>query len=445
MQEPSLRHSYVQLNRSFVHLVQYGCSENLVRSSTVSPNSSQINITPSATHNTTPKAATTTTNQLAASTTTTTITTRSILGSSNNSSLLDNNSKADRGNHDTISGEFASGAAAKSHQQHSSRRNMSFGKKTVIIFIPGNPGVLGVYHDFLRAIFRIVDSGSACENKNPDERPTVLAISHNNFDHPDHVEYKAEKRICIEENELNFVEKAIAKKHYNQPHHIELQVLNKLIILKRVLKVDLTDCKLVFIGHSIGCYVILRLLQDRSISGTHAGSILIHPALENLALTEKGQFFDRLFNYKFDLIMRSAAFVLDRLLPKKVKLMLTKWICSSDFVQGSSDIVVESCMQLVCQKTLAAIIEMSKSEFAFVKSINHESLIKPHVAKLKLIYAIDDHWVNTENRRELSEHYPELYMEEKPTKHAFIMDPQTVMDYAVKVGIFLQDCIESTD
>lgn len=428
MQEPILRHSYVQLNGSFVHLLQYGCGENLVRSSTVSPNTSHINTTSSATSSN----KTTT-----ASTTKPATTARSILGSSNNSSIF-NNAQNNKSNN--VTNDCANGAGSGSTKTHL-HQTKAFTRE-LIIFIPGNPGVLGVYHDFLMSVFRIINSSSTSENKNPNERPTILAIGHNNFDHPDHVQYKTEERICIKENELNFVERAVAEKYYDEPHHIELQVLNKLIILKKVLKCNLNDCKLIFIGHSIGCYVILRLIQDRLISTNHGGSILIHPALENLALTEKGQYFDRLFGYNIDLLMRSVAYILDQSLPKPIKLALVKWFCPRDFVQGSSDIVIESCMQLVCQKTLKAVIQMSKSEFALVKNLNHESLVKPHVEKLKLIYAIDDHWVNTDNRRLLKELYPDLYMEEQSTKHAFVMDTQTVMDYAVKVGMLLQDFID---
>lgn len=387
MHDPVLRHSYVQINNSLVHLLQYGSGDRLIRT----PIHDSLNLTKSSSS------------------------TRSI-GSDNVTINGDNNNTSDAA--------------------------VFTAPKKLIIFIPGNPGVLGMYHDFLVSLFRMISSSSS---KKHNDDATILAIGHNNFDHPDYTHFKTDERICVDEKDLNFVERAIGEKYDGEPHHIELQVLNKLIILKRLLNIDIKSCKIMFIGHSVGCYIILKLLQDKTINSTHEGSVLIHPALENLALTEKGSFFSRAFTFKLDILMQYVAYILDNLLPKSVKLTITKWFCPAEFVQTSSDIVLESVQQLVCQKTLCALIQMAKSELALVRNMNSELLIKPYANKLKLIYAINDHWVNADNRRLLKDSYPELYIEEQSTLHAFIMEPQTVMDYAVKVGMFIQDFIDNID
>lgn len=392
MHNPTVRHSHVSINNSFVHLVQYGGTERLLKSTTIyDPNDSQ-KLSSEQTRN----------NQNGNSTD------RSYTDSSGSNTNLENGST-----------------------------------KKLIIFLPGNPGILGIYHDFLVALYRSIctrpQSGEA------DEQPTILAISHNNFDHPDYVDYKSDSRVCVEENDLNFVERSVAQAHSSDPHHIELQVMNKIIILKRLLNINIDDCRLIFIGHSISCYIILRLLQDRVISNAHEGTVMIHPALDNLALTEKGSKFDWMFGYKMDLLLRTAALLVEKLLPKSAKLAIAKWLCEPDFVKSSSDIVLDSVVQLSCSKTLNALIQMAKSEFALIKDINPDLLIKPHATKLKMIYAINDHWVNPKSRISLRELYPNLYMEEQSTKHAFIMEPKTVMDYAVKVGVFVQDFLDNID
>ena len=390
MQEPNIRHSYVKINNSFVHLQQYGHGESLLKTTGL-PNTGHNDTQP-------------------------TLTPYELSFGSANSTISNTNS-----------GDFSSSTLIN--------RGNSIRKK-IIIFIPGNPGQIGFYHDFLSALYKTINRPS---NKSGNQF-TILAIGHNNFDHPDSCDYRAEERICIEENDLNFVEKSTAANR--EPHHVELQVLNKLIILKKLLKVSLENCHVIFIGHSIGCYIILRMLQDRAIGSVHGGSILIHPALENLALTAKGSTITRYFYYKLDLVIRSIAFMMDTILPKAAKLFITKWLCEPDFVQTSSDMVIESVAQVIDSNNLTALIQMAKSEFATVKNIDHELLIRPHVAKLRLIYALDDHWVNTENLKELREQYADLFIEEQPNKHAFVMDPTTVMDYAVRVGIFIHDFIE---
>lgn len=311
--------------------------------------------------------------------------------------------------------------------------------KKLVIFLPGNPGLLGAYHDYL-----VLLSKTICRRAgSSDNDPILLAISHNNFDHPDdnfeHI--KADERITIEESDMNFIEQSIAKSH--EPNDVELQVLNKLIILKRLLKYNLEDCQLVFVGHSIGCYVILRLLQDGLVASAHHGSIMIHPALENLAQTEKGSYFARLFTLKMDYLLQSMAYLAEVLLPKSIRLLITKrFVCSPELAEASSQTVIESLAQLCCSNALKAMIEMAKSEFASIKNIDHNLLIKPHLDRLRLIYAEKDHWVNAQSRKDLLKVYPSLYIEEHPTMHAFIMEPKTVMDYAVKVGIFIQEFID---
>lgn len=308
-------------------------------------------------------------------------------------------------------------------------------RNRLIIFIPGNPGVLGVYHDFLVRILNL----RPCNNDNS-RKTRIIAIGHNNFDHPDHVDYRAEERICIEETELNFVEREISHKY--DPHHIELQVINKIVILHRILKLY-QNHELYFVGHSIGCYIILRLLQDRQISSIHNGSIFLNPALENLALTPKGTTINRIFSLKLDLLMHSVAYVIDNLLPKQLKLSLTKLLCSDEFVKGSSVMVIESVMQLACQKTLSALIKMAKSELAVVKDINEDSLIKPHVDKLELVFAEKDHWVNETFRIKLCNRYKLRGVTVVPALHAFVMDHHDSMEYAnivsERLNLFMKD------
>lgn len=321
-----------------------------------------------------------------------------------------------------------------------SRLNLSFSNKKVVIFVPGNPGFLGIYHDFLSQLY--------CKLRefNRKSQPLIIAIGHNNFDHPDEVTYKADERISVDPADLNFVERSIASTYLNEPHHIELQVLNKLIILKKLLKIDLEDAKLLFVGHSIGAYVILRLLQDRSIASAHEGSVLIHPALENLAMTEKGSYINRLFSYRLDLlVIHPIVLCMEKLLTKSMKLALTRWFCPKEFLEGSSEIVVESASQLLCWRTVAALIQMAKSELAFVKGMNTDSMIKPFASKLKIIYATVDHWVNTNNRLLLKRMFPNLHLEEQDTEHAFVMNPKTVTDYAAKVNMFIQEFLDNVE
>lgn len=274
---------------------------------------------------------------------------------------------------------------------------------------------------------------------NNGEHPTILAISHNNFDHPDHVDYKSSGRISVRESDLNFMERTMSKNHSSNPHHMDLQLINKLIILKKLLKYDLEDCKIIFVGHSVGCYIILKILQDPHVKSAHQGSIFIHPALENIATTARGSRIKILFNYKLDLIGQIIAFILDNCLPKSTKLTITRWFCGENFTINSSGPVIESITQLICQKTFRALVQMAKSEFAMVKNINPETMVKPHESKLRIVYASGDGWVNEQSKRLLRDSCPNLYMEEQICLHAFVMDPDMALNYAFRTSRHIMD------
>lgn len=307
----------------------------------------------------------------------------------------------------------------------------------VIFFVPGNPGVLGIYHDFLNSMFKAL-----CSSMSDDEAPVLVAIGHNNFDHPSHSSFKVEQRIYVAENELNFIERSTADEYIDSdPNNIELQVLNKALLIKKLLNLNEDECQISFVGHSIGCYVILRLLQDKLIAKNHRGSILIHPALENLAKTQGGSRCVSLFAYKLDYLLLPLAYMLDNLLPQRAKLILLPLICSNDFLKQSSESVVESIVQLVCRLNLTALFEMAKSEMKSVKGLDAESTIKPHAKQLKMIYAKIDRWVNSDFKKKLKALYPSLHVEEHEVEHAFMMNPTSSSNYADRVSNQLKDFI----
>ena len=401
MAQLSVRHFHLKINKAFVHLVQYGNSESVINSLRLQNSVSSRSPSPSR-HN------------------------------DPNRSYIDQSPST---NAALLAGNKSAPISGPSNEFTDNNKVV----RKLVVFIPGNPGVLGMYHDFLVALHRTLSVAS----DEASEQIVILAMSHNNFDHPDHCDYPSDERIFVEDSEMNFFEQF--KAHANcDPHHIDLQAINKLFILKRLLKVDLKQidrdgCELVFVGHSIGCYVILKLLQDKALAEAHSGSILVHPALENLALTEQGNKIANLFALKLDYLLRAMAFAVAKVIPKSARLAIVKWYCPREFVESSSEIVIGSMEQLVHSVELNALIRMAKSEFVSIKDLNHDKMIKPHVDKLKLIYTKGDRWANDGHRLELIQSYPDLHIEQQQTLHAFIMDPIVVRDYTIKIAQFIRE------
>lgn len=304
-------------------------------------------------------------------------------------------------------------------------------KHLLIIFVPGNPGLLGLYHDFLSALLT---------NLKDQSNVTILGLSHNNFINVNST-IKNTTTTNIHDSDLNFIEKSIVKSYTNEPHHIELQVLNKILILKKLLNVNLKDVSLMFIGHSIGCHVILRLMQEKVISESLISSILVHPALDNIAKTQKGQSISYLFTYKLDTLIKVLAYILDALVPVSIKTIATKYYCPKEMVERCSDIVLNSFQSLGSPKNLVALMQMAKSEFEYIKNSDVNYMIKDHVDKIKIIYSINDGWVDEDCKISLKDNYPSIATEELPTIHAFIMEPSTTTEYASKISIYLREAI----
>ena len=353
-----IRHSYVELNGSLVHLVQYGLDHNLL------------------------------------------------------DKPCNRESKPGRQITETEQAKPNGSTSAQNQTQH----------EQVLVFFPGNPGILGVYHDFLMLLYDSFESQNTT---------AVLAISHNNFDHPTACDYPDEKRLNIE---LNSEEKNLGESL--EPHHLELQVLNKLVILKRLLEFN-PNCRLVFVGHSIGCYVILRILQSQTIVARHNGSILIHPALENLTSTFGGMIASYILRAKLDLAIK---FILP-IFPKVIKHKLVKFLAfrgeSSSFLSEEAQ---SSLNQLLSKVGLNAVCELAKSEFTVVKHLDHNLLIKPHIEKLRVLYAAIDYWVTSSHVPELRSKYPDLHIEEDATaEHIFFKRKHTLIDYVDRCARFIKD------
>lgn len=149
---------------------------------------------------------------------------------------------------------------------------------TILLFIPGNPGMIDFYHPFLTAIH------------NQDRSGTLAILSHSHIGH----------------------DSAALASHTPFNHALPFQIQNSLRIFD-VMSISFgANTRTVIAGHSVGSWVAPQVLKLRSTAV--AGVFFLFPTLTDIACTPNGRLLSRLFRPPFPRIVSQLARLL-RLMP----------------------------------------------------------------------------------------------------------------------------------
>ncbi|KAK7904473.1 hypothetical protein WMY93_017080 [Mugilogobius chulae] len=130
---------------------------------------------------------------------------------------------------------------------------------TLILVIPGNPGVVGFYTTFMQTLYRAF----SC-------RFSVWCVSHaGHCEPPDHMDMTEDASLAEELDVFG----------------INGQIEHKLTFLRKHVP---RETRLVLIGHSIGCYIILEMMKrDPELKVLKA--VMLFPTIERMAQTPQGR------------------------------------------------------------------------------------------------------------------------------------------------------------
>ncbi|XP_006813019.1 lipid droplet-associated hydrolase-like [Saccoglossus kowalevskii] len=137
----------------------------------------------------------------------------------------------------------------KDTNEHSKRCDV------LVLLIPGNPGIVGFYEDFMLTLY---DASS--------RRVPVWGISHAGHE----LTPGMNKRCCT-------------WKH-NEKLNLRGQVKHKVDFIKNHIS---PDTKVILIGHSIGCYIILEILKELPRLNV-LKCVLLFPTIEGMWESPKG-------------------------------------------------------------------------------------------------------------------------------------------------------------
>ncbi|XP_013413468.1 lipid droplet-associated hydrolase-like [Lingula anatina] len=260
--------------------------------------------------------------------------------------------------------------------------NPSGNEPFLAVIIPGNPGIVGYYEEFMDKLYTL-------SNK----RLPVWAVSH-----AGHVKIPKELEIQASAHD---------------PFNLEGQIQHKMDFLRNHVP---KDVNIILIGHSIGCYIILQLVNRLPDLNIHR-AIMLFPTIERMALSPQGRIATPFLRY-FRWIARGAAYFLS-FLPQNLQRKLIIWHLADD---NLPECAIESTLNLVDHFCLGNVMYMANTEMNEVTDL-HVDIIRAHLKKLTFYMGLTDAWCPVEYYEGMKERFPDgdIKLCQVGYEHAFVL------------------------
>ncbi|KAJ0182358.1 hypothetical protein K1T71_001727 [Dendrolimus kikuchii] len=250
----------------------------------------------------------------------------------------------------------------------------------VIICVTGNPGITDFYTEFASELHTSLNLpvcviGHAGHEPVSDKNSNVLRGQEHNFDLNGQIKHKVELLRLIDEK---------SKFH--------------------------------LIGHSIGCWIILELLNKHSDIVERSKSInLLFPTVQKMALSPNGKFLNKVIRRLHLLVMFFFTFIY--LLPAVIKeFLIYNYLKLKSLPLNYKEGMLKFCNPSVGEKILfMAYDEMDKVTSLNVKAVDRMK----HVTNV--VYGKYDDWVPVRYMEDFKQFQPELIMKEVRIDHAFVL------------------------
>ncbi|XP_028927830.1 lipid droplet-associated hydrolase isoform X3 [Ornithorhynchus anatinus] len=211
------------------------------------------------------------------------------------------------------------------------------------------------------------------------------------------------------------------------------QVEHKLAFLRNHVP---KDRKLILIGHSIGCYVILEMMK-RAPHLQIVRSLLLFPTIERMAESPNGKIAVPLLCWlRYALYM--PAYIVLKLLPESLRPRLARLLLRGLNINVNNEITVPASLTFLQMPCLANAAYLGSQEMRDV--VKRDSVtIKENIKKLTFYYGAKDPWCPVEYFEDIKKDFPEgdIRLCEKGFPHAFILHHSQEM--ADMVSEWLQD------
>ncbi|XP_066910625.1 lipid droplet-associated hydrolase-like [Clytia hemisphaerica] len=254
--------------------------------------------------------------------------------------------------------------------------------KKAIVVIPGNPGLVEFYELFMECLYKL-------------KGIPIIGFSHAGHSpiHPYTDEPMRTPPLTLQE-----------------------QIQHKKDCVRQFIP---DDCNIIFIGHSIGAYIILQLMDhipERSLHG-----ILLFPTITNMIGTVDGKFWNLITSYLKLPLLWTAYF--SSYLPYALQDVLIRWRAKWRQIDAP---IVPVCRRCVSWDVLSQGFRMVECELVEVKTLNPElsRIIRRYSNKLTVYYGDGDAWTPFSFYEEFIQKFPEVktFYGRDGFKHDFVLD-----------------------
>ena len=207
------------------------------------------------------------------------------------------------------------------------------------------------------------------------------------------------------------------------------QIRHKVAFIKEYIP---EDVKLILIGHSIGCYIILKILSQ--LNHTTLRCFMLFPTIERMAVSPNGKVYTPALKYLRWLAPLSARGI--GYIPSKYKMKLLKWHFGD---KNLPDSIYEATFSLLNPFSVGNSLFMAHHEMQTVKELD-DKLIEENIDRLSFYFGRTDHWCPQEYYHDMKRNYPSLDARlcENGYSHAFVLGESTHM--ADVVAEWMQQC-----
>ncbi|XP_075454562.1 lipid droplet-associated hydrolase [Ascaphus truei] len=269
------------------------------------------------------------------------------------------------------------------------KNNAEIPPNLLILIVPGNPGIVGYYRTFMQALYCGLD-----------QQYPVWAVSHAGHCAP------PRGMDMTDDTELNQMEDIFG---------LNGQIEHKLAFLKMNVP---NDIKLVLIGHSIGCYIILEMMK-RSVSLKVLQSVMLFPTIERMAQSPQGKIMTPLL-CSLRYVIYMPIYLLS-FLPESVKTSLVRFVLRG--IKSVDEASVAASVNLFRVDCTANAMYMGSQEMMKVMERDNNT-IQQNLSKLIFYYGAKDNWCPVQYYEDIRKEFPEgnIWLCEKGIRHAFVLD-----------------------
>ncbi|XP_077967986.1 lipid droplet-associated hydrolase-like [Styela clava] len=262
-------------------------------------------------------------------------------------------------------------------------------EKSLFLIIPGNPGSIGFYQNFSEALFKKTGV-------------PVWGISHTGHasipEEPHHAPHHEGQKVGHPETENC----GLSPQIYHKIRFLESEVLPK---------VD----EVFLVGHSIGCYIILHILDKMDDPKLRKG-IMLFPTIERMAVTPKGKWLTPFLIHGQSFVSIFAWML--TFLPHFVKKRLVEYLFRRD-EEVSRNTVLN---HVIHPKVAKSCMYMAMQEMQLVHE-RDDHIIEAQMDKLVFYYGAIDHWCPVSYYEDLKKAFQNINARlcENNYIHAFVL------------------------